>query len=341
MKLSVAKANAFFERPDTTLRLYLLYGPDGGLVRERAAKIGALFVDDINDAFAVSDIPPASIADDPARLGDEMASVSMLGGRRLIRLRGCGDEVFPAVDALLSHPPKGNNVAVLEAGELEKRSRLRARVEDDEKAIALPCYAEEGAALDRTVADMARAEGFTLERDALSTLTALLPPDRIGIRMEMEKLMTYARGRANGRITLEDVEAVITDAGEQDVDDAIWAAAGGQHAALEKLIARMAGEGVNAVAVLRAAQRHLLRLYELQALAAHERLSMAEAMKQLRPPVFFKREAAMLAQVKRWPARKIERALQQLLEAEVKVKTTGFPAERLGERALLSLARMA
>lgn len=341
MKLSVGKANSFFSQPDKTYRLYLLYGPDAGLVRERGTQLGKLFVDDINDAFAVSDIPPASLSDDPARLPDEMASVSMLGGRRLIRLRGCGDEVFAAVDALLSNLPKGDNVAVLEAGELEKRSRLRCRVEDDEKALALPCYAEEGAALDRTIMDMAKAEGFTVDRDALSALTGLLPPDRIGVRMEMDKLITYARSNAQKRIGAEDVEAVITDAGTQDMDDAIWAAASGQHMLLEKLIGRMAAEGVQPVATLRMAQRHLLRLYEVQARAAHEQMSIAESMKQLRPPLFFKRETAMLAQLKRWNIKKIERALGFLLEAEAKCKMTGYPAELIGERALLSLARMA
>ena len=136
MKLPVAKANAFAERPDKSFRLYLVYGPDSGMVRENALKLLKAFVPDLSDPFSVSAVEASTIAKDPSRLFDEMASQSLLGGRRVLHVQDAGDEIFPMVDRLLKELPPGESVAVVEAGALEKRSKLRTRVEGEEGAAA-------------------------------------------------------------------------------------------------------------------------------------------------------------------------------------------------------------
>jgi DNA polymerase-3 subunit delta len=69
-------------------------------------------------------------------------------------------------------------------------------------------------------------------------------------------------------------------------------------------------------------------------------MGAAEAVKSLRPPVFFKREAAMLAQMKKWNAAKIERALKLILAAEAKTKTSHMPAELIGQKTLFQIASL-
>lgn len=343
MKLSVAKSSAFLEHPDQHLRVFLLYGPDTGLTRERASLLAKHFVNDLGDPFAVSDISAETLASDPARFADEMASIPMLGGRRLVRVRDAGDPLFAAIDRFLSAPPKTNpngadSVAILEAGELDKRSKLRLRIEDDPLAMALPSYQEEGRVLDATITALLKEQGFTIARNALQELSTLLPPDRLGVRSEVDKLVTFAYGRKEKRIVEEDVDALIVDAGGQNVDAAVDAAAGGERGRLDALLVRLAAEGAAPTHILRSAQRHFLRLYEAAGLMRDENISAMEAIKRLRPPVFFKKEQPMAAQLNRWGTPRITKALALLMEAEAKGKTTGMPSELLAQRALLSIA---
>jgi DNA polymerase-3 subunit delta len=361
MKLSANKSAAFIEKPDMGLRIFLLYGPDAGLVRERAQKLAAKCVPDVNDPFSVSEISPSSLDENPSRFHDEMSSISMMGGRRLVRLRDAGEaSVFGAIDHLLSNLPSGDSVAILEAGELDKRSKLRNRIEDDPKAMAIPCYAEEGADLTQTISAMIKAEGFTIDRDALSALAAALPPDRSGIRMEIDKLITYAMNPVRAvvpspdgtermtekihepdkKITTEHVTACITDAAGEEVDDAVWAAASGDIAKLDAMLAKLHAEGVQPIQFLRAATRHLSKIYEGLGKMNDENMGAMEAVKTMRPPIFFKREAQMQKQLRSWSTGKVMDALCALLEAEMKCKATGLPAERLSERALYNVARL-
>ncbi len=340
MKLSVSKAAAFIERPDKNLKLFLLYGPDAGLVRARGNQLAKQFVADLNDPFAVADVGADTLHEETGRLSDEMATIPMLGGWRLVRVKDAGDSVFAAVDHALSNPPPGQAAVILEAGDLDKRSKLRARVEDDAHAMAVPCYPEEGAALGKTVQDMLKADGFSIDRDAMDALQDMLPPDHMGVRAEMEKLILFTLHSNPKRITLRDVELALTDGSAEDVDEAVWAAASANISELDRQLAKLAAEGVAPVMLLRAMQRHLMRLYEAKSMMVADGKGVDEAMKSLRPPVFFKRENEMRKQLTRWTLPALHAGLASLTTAEAQTKSTGFPAERISERALFGLARI-
>ena len=341
MKLTANKSAAFIEKPDLGVRVFLLYGPDAGLVRERAQKLAAKCVPDINDPFSVSELSGNSLDDNPSRFHDEMSTVSMMGGRRLVRMRDAGDgSAFGAIDYLLSNLPASDSIAILEAGELDKRSKLRNRIEDDAKAMAIPCYAEEGAALTDTIQAMIKAEGFQIDRDALMALSAVLPPDRSGIRMEVDKLISYVWKNPDKKITTDHIKDCITDAAGEEVDDAVWAAASGDMAKLDAMLAKLHAEGVQPIQFLRAAMRHLTKVYEGLGKMQEENMGAMETVKSMRPPIFFKREAQMQKQLRSWTPAKVMEALAILLETEMKCKMTGLPADRLGERALYNVARL-
>src|SRR2546423_1790242 len=95
MRLAGARVEAFMRRPDPDVRAVLLYGPDAGLVRERAESIARTVCPDLHDPFRVADLAAAVLVADPARLVDEAAQISLMGGRRVVRVREAGDALAP------------------------------------------------------------------------------------------------------------------------------------------------------------------------------------------------------------------------------------------------------
>ena len=87
MKLRNKDLSRFPAGLPSDIDLVLIYGPDQGLVRERAEALAATIVDDVRDPFRVLDLSESEYRSDPARLGDEFGALAMLGGRRVIRLR--------------------------------------------------------------------------------------------------------------------------------------------------------------------------------------------------------------------------------------------------------------
>jgi DNA polymerase-3 subunit delta len=79
--------DSYLAKPDPARPIVLLYGPDAGLVRERADALIASAVDDVNDPFSMVRLDGDDLAAEPSRLVDEAMTVPLFGGRRAIRVR--------------------------------------------------------------------------------------------------------------------------------------------------------------------------------------------------------------------------------------------------------------
>jgi DNA polymerase-3 subunit delta len=73
--------DAFLARPDPGRPIILLYGPDAGLVRERADALLASAVDDPTDPFSLVRLDGDELAAEPSRLVDEAMTIPLFGGR--------------------------------------------------------------------------------------------------------------------------------------------------------------------------------------------------------------------------------------------------------------------
>lgn len=334
MKISASKVDQFIRTPHGDVLAILVYGPDGGLVRERANALARRIVDDLDDPFRVAELEPAILKDDPARLADEAAALAMTGGRRVVRLRSAGDGQANVIESFLTDP-LGDALILVEAGALPPRSKLRKAFESSKIAAALPCYPDEGDALGRVIEETASALGLSIEPEALRYLVATLGGDRLMTRSEIEKLALYMGGEK--RITLAHAEACIGDSSILTLDGIAMAATGGDMAAVERGLARAYLEGAVAVPVLRAMARHLQRLH-LVAGAKERGDSVERALQAMRPPLHFKIEKAISSQCRKWPTARIAQAMEIVLEAERACKTTGLPAEAICSRALMRVA---
>ena len=336
MKLAAGRVERFLEAPDAGMRAVLLYGPDAGLVRERADRLAAAIVPDRNDAFRISDLAADTLAADPARLDDEARALSLMPGRRVVRVRDAGDAAGGLFDRFFKDVPPGDSLIVVEAGDLAARSSLRRAFEGAREAGAIACYADGPEELRSLARAVMAARGIAASGEALDYLAAHLGGDRMLSRQELEKLALYVGD--GGKLGYEEAAAMVGDSAAVTIEDAILAAADGAIPALERAVQRAFDEGESPVTLLRAGLRHFQRLHLVAGrVAAGARAE--EAIERLRPPVFFKLRPRFAAQVRRWPPRRAAAALETLFEAERNAKRTGLPPETICRDALLRIAR--
>ena len=72
---------------------------------------------DIDDPFRLAVLDADPLRQDPARLADEAAQLSLLGGRRVVRVRDADDRLAKTLATVLEAPP-GGALVVVEAGDL-------------------------------------------------------------------------------------------------------------------------------------------------------------------------------------------------------------------------------
>ena len=327
------EADRFLERPPGNLIAALFFGPDQGLARERADALARTVVPDLSDAFRVTELDGDAVAADNARLADEAAAISMLGGRRVVRVRGAGNALAPMLESFLDEP-KGDALVVVQAGELTPASALRKAFEKSKKAAAVQCYPDNAQDLARVVQNALKAEGFTISPEALDDAVSRLGADRGMTRREIEKLVLYMRGHK--RVELEDVRAILGDEAEARVDAVCDAADEGNLAQLDVELERVRADGATPAQILRIALGHFQRLIQLKLISSN-----GEALDAKLKGTGKQRTSSIKWQVSRWSEQHLLNACDLLLETEALTRTTGMPAEALTGRALFTIAAMA
>ncbi|TIW38893.1 MAG: DNA polymerase III subunit delta, partial [Mesorhizobium sp.] len=175
------EVDSWLARPDPAMSIVLLYGPDRGLVAERARAFAGKTGLPLDDPFSVVRLDGAEVDRDQGRLLDEARTVPMFSDRRLLWVRNASGQKALADDvkALTSEPAR-DAIILIEAGDLKKGTGLRAIVEAAGNAIALPCYADEARDIDIVIDDELRKAGMSMTLEARQAL--------LGIAVESARL---------------------------------------------------------------------------------------------------------------------------------------------------------
>jgi DNA polymerase-3 subunit delta len=331
----------FLADPGRRVRAAVIYGRDRGAVRERADALTSKVVERPDDPFDVALLTDSDLADDPARLEGELQALSMMGGRRLVRLRLPSEKAALdrlAAEALKTHAEGGFNpdaFLLIEAGALGKESGLRKAAEKAEAAVCIPVYEDEPGDVLRLVRESLARDQVGLTADALALLAARLPHERGVARAEIERLALFL-GPGSGRVAgPEALEAFLGVEPEASLSDAAADAFAGRLAPAQAGLRRALAEGEAGVAAVRAVGLHLARLRKALSLQAD---GMDAGLAAKAAGVFWKQEADFKRQTRAWTLADLDRVQPDVLEADRACKTAGAPDALLAERLLMSIA---
>lgn len=346
MKITGARAARFLDKPPSDIIGVLLFGPDRGLVRERAQALAKLFIKDPDDAFAVTQLTADDLTGDTAKLADEMSALSLLGDARLVRLRldheRAGAAISKIIKDLDARPETAEAKLIVEAGDMTPRSAIRKACEAAGHFAAVGCYNDSAADVANMVRSGLSEKSITIEADALSMWVPLLEGDRGLIRNEIEKMALYkGYGQTAGvSVNIEDVKVLAAGGQAASIDDIINDAMSGRVDSADAVFRRAVAGKINTAIILMSLQRHISRLLEVQSkMSAGE--SADGALRSLRPPLFGPAQNAFKSQLRAWPSVMLQKALAQTLEAEKSVKSAGSPADAIVGRLLLALSSYA
>ena len=326
--------DAFIARPDPGRPIILLYGPDTGLVRERADALIASAIDDPNDPFSLVKLDGDELAAEPSRLVDEAMTVPLFGGRRAIRVRAGSRSFASGVETLSEMSVKDCRI-VIEAGELRGESPLRKACERAKTAVAIACYPDTERDLAKLMDDELRLANLRIANDARAALMSFLGGDRQASRNEIRKLTLYAHGK--GEVTLDDVMAVVADASELKLDPIVDGAFAGRPDQVESEFAKAMVGGTYPGVILSAALRQAAWLHK-SALAVADGTPISAVLEGGFPRLHFSRKAAVEVALRNFSAARLAVIIEQLAAAALDTRKQSALAAPIAQRALMSIA---
>ena len=334
MKVAKGTLGKTLDRPDPPVRFYLFYGPDEGQSRAHGER---LLKGLQAEKFAVA---AQAAKSDPALLADEAGAMGLFGGKRAVWIEPAGDEITPAVEALLEGAAPESAVIAI-AGALRKTSSLVKLAEAHALALAHISYELNDRDSERLVEELARAEGLVLAPGIAGRIAGAAGNERGIIAQELAKIALYA-GASPGRPAQVD----------RDVLDEIGAGADGDWMRLGDLALAGDIDGLSReldhsasdaepITVVRALQRRLLMLAPIRS-RVEAGARPHDAVTSAGKSVFFKEKDLVARLVSLWDSKALARVLERSGELERRLMSVESPppAEAL-EEELVAIARTA
>jgi len=329
------EAERTLARLDPAWRLILIYGPDAGLVSERAGTLARTSVDDPNDAFQLIRMDGDAVAADPLKLADEANTIGLFGGRRAIRVSPTSKPLLAAVEPLLAAPSQ-DALVIVEAGDLQRTNPLRTACEKAKAALAVPCYGDAARDLGSIIDEMARAAGKSIDRTSREHLASLLGGDRQTSRREIEKLLLYVG--AEPVIRDEHIDAIVGDTAQREQAMLVDAVFAGKLPVLDLAQAKLSSEGLDPGVMLGAVLRQALALLKArQAVDAGK--GVRDVVGTMRLP--YPRIATTEAALNTWSSAKLSEAVGPLGNAILATRQNADMGRAVATRTLWTLARLA
>ena len=337
MKANKGEIERALKAPGADTRFFLLHGPDDAgsraLAKMLAAAMGA-------EAEEIS-IAGSDLKSDPARLADEAASISLFGGARYIWVEPAGDEVTPAVEALIEASSAGNPVVIV-AGTLKPTSKLLKLALASPHAMAFASYVPDGRDADKLVLEMAREYGLDMRPDIARRIADAGGVNRAIIAQELKKFAIFVDAAPDRpqKIDHDVLDALGAASEEGDLSRLVDSVSGGDTAALQAELLRLSSEGIDGIPLIRAMLRRMTLLAKLRA-EVDKGNSVDAVMASQGKALFWKEKPAVAQQLSRWRADMLAKGMSRLLEAERQVKAPGGLGPIAVDEELFAICRQA
>jgi DNA polymerase-3 subunit delta len=331
----------FLVAPPAGTRAAVIHGRDLGVVRERAQVLAGAVAARPDDPFDVAILSESDMAGEEGRLEGELMAYSMMGGRRLVRLRISGERVALdrlAAEALSRHLDGRFNPEaffLVEAGALGRESALRRVAEGAPGCAAIACYEDEAGDLARFAREALAADRLALGAEALEAFVSRLPRERGVARREIERLILYLGPGRDVTAGLADLQGFFGVEPEASLGEAAIDAFGGRSSAAQAGLRRAAQEGESGVAAVRALGTHLGRVRRVLSLA-RQGSGLQAAVKSA--GVFWKSEKELIRQAQSWTLAELDPVQAAILAADKACKQAGSPDHLLAERLAITIA---
>ena len=334
-----AQIQALLSNPPSRYDAYLIYGPDRGLVRERADQLIASLDKKYQHNSELIRLVDEDLSVNPDRLLLELKMISMFGERKILRLIA-GPKLNPThIKQLLLETPFEADL-IIEAGDVKKSSSLCKTFEAAKNAATIACYVDNVRGIKALVGDVLQQFGLTIEGEAERLLISRLGGDRALSRQEIERLALYALGQKT--ITIEHVDKVTGNVSNLQLDHIITSTLLGQiHHSLTQLD-RLVATGTAPSAVFTMLLRHMHQLHKAASDLMHGQ-TMQQVVTGQRPPLYFERRDNFIKQLEIWPADKLAYGIQKIQQVLTEARARANPAlEKCAlEQLLIGLSQQA
>ena len=315
---------------------FLIYGPNEGLVRESINIIYSAFSQ--NSECEKLHITNKQLDEDPTFLHNEMSSISMFNPKKFIVLDALKEKHVNIIKECLSVNYQ-NIFLIIKCDNLTKSSNIRKLYETAKNHFSLACYDDDVKVLSSLLEKFQKQHNISFDSDAKSFLLSNLSNDRMVIKNELEKIL-LSLSDADRKVDIEKLRNILHDSSNTDFQQINNFILFGNIEKSSKSLEKLFNLGTNPIAILKSFNNYIMRI-RLAQVELSKGKQFDEAIKVLRPPIFWKEKSDFKRHCLMWPANIIDKIINEVLSSEIKCMTNNIIAKEQCEKTLFEISSTA
>ena len=319
-----------------TFQSFLLYGPNEGLIRQNIDIIYKNF-SKVTECEKVY-ISGKQLDESISILNDEISAISLFSEKKFIVLESVKEKHASIIEGALSLDFK-NTCMVIKQDNLAKSSSIRKLYETSKNHFCLACYDDDIKALSSLIEKFQKEHSITLDSDVKSFLLNNLSNDRMVIKNELEKIL-LSLSEDDRKVDIEKLKYILHDSAHTDFQQINNSILFGNIEKGSKSLEKLFNLGTNPVAILKSFNNYIMRI-RLTQVELGKGKQFEEAIKVLKPPVFWKEKSDFKRHCLMWPANVIENIINEVLSSEIKCMTNNIIAKEQCEKTLFEISSTA
>jgi DNA polymerase III subunit delta len=290
---------------------YLFYGENEGHKTEAISNI--LNLKSLENIYRYEE---KEILDNPEIFFNSILSKSFFENEKIIIISRVGDKIFSIIEEIIEKNLDELKI-ILNAGLLDKRSKLRSFFEKNKNTVCVPFYEDNNQTLNILISNFFREKKIPVSQQLINLLVERCRGSRQNLKNELNKIDSYILGKK--KINLDQIIKLTNLAENYNVSELIDSCLAKNFKKTINILNENNFSSEDCILITRTLLNKSKRLYSLL-LEVNNNKNPEQAISSFRPPIFWKDKEAVKQQISHWNLNNAEDLIYQTTELELIIK---------------------
>ena len=289
---------------------YLLYGKNEGLKNECIKEIVK-----VNKAKVFS-YEEKQILEEKDIFFENTLSGSLFENNKIIIINRASDKILELIKELIEKEIESIKV-IINAGILEKKSKLRSLFEKDKNLICVPTYPDNNETLSRIAAIFFKNEKISISQQNINLIVNKCNGDRQNLNNEIKKISMDASQKK--KLTTNEILKLVNLSENYGISELIDNCLIKNKNKILNILNENNFSNEDCIIILRTFLMKAKKILKLS-LELEKNKDLNKTIETAKPPIFWKDKEIVKTQLNKWKSDKIKKLIYQLSDIELQIK---------------------
>ncbi len=295
--------------PDQAI-FYLLYGKNEGLKTNCINQIL-----EKNDG-KVFNYDEKQIKDETETFYENILSGSLFESKKVIIINRASDKIFEIIQDLINRNTT-NITIIINAGQLETRSKLRSLFEKNDDLVCIPTYPDNNDTLSKLTAIFFKKENIPISQQNINIIIDKCNGDRNNLNNELNKIKNYSLSKK--KISSQEILRLINLSENFEISELIDNCLAKNKNKIINILNENNYSTEDCMIILRTFLSKTKRILKL-AIELEENKDINKTINSAKPPIFWKDKEIVKVQLNKWKTEKIKELIKNINDVELEIK---------------------